>query len=405
MQLWSFIIVLSLAILVGVFISQDPGYALFSYGDWAIEMPLWVSVIILVFIVIAALLILWTVNTVFSGSDKLKHWWKMHQEYTARQQTFKGLLELASGRFKNAERYLIQSASNSDTPLINYLSAAKAAEEAGSVERRDQYLQLAFDVCHGSDFAVRLTQAQLQLEHGDIKLCIRNLERLHQESPKHPKILRMLAVLYETNQDWQALYELLPILRKTAVLSLDALELLETKVYPVLLPIYAQKGLKPLIRFWENSPKNVQSDPNRITEYAKLLVNLANSDEAEALLRNALKKKLNPRLVHLYGLIQSQNLKKQLNFIEGILSEHTEDPILLLTAGRLCLRQQLWGKARDYLEKSLSIAPLPETYAELGQLMEHLGLTEARDEYYKKGLLSATQLAYQSLPNEPLYLN
>ncbi|HQW58531.1 MAG TPA: hypothetical protein PK583_06220, partial [Gammaproteobacteria bacterium] len=71
--------------------------------------------------------------------------------------------------------------------------------------------------------------------------------------------------------------------------------------------------------------------------------------------------------------------------------EHFTNPILLLTLGRLCLANQLWGKARDYLEKSLNLMPLPETYAALGFLMEYLELREKSEEYYKKGLLLATQ--------------
>ncbi len=403
MQLWSFIIVLTLATVIGVLISQDPGYALFSYGDWAIEMPLWITVILLLFLVIASLFIIWTLNTVFSGGDKVKNWWSKHQERTAKQQTFKGLLELAAGRWKNAERYLIQSASHNESPLINYLSAAKAAEASGSPERRDQYLQLAFNVSGNSDFAVRLTQAQLQADHGELKASIRNLERLLQESPKHPGILKLLASLYEANQDWQSLYDLLPILRKTHIFTLESLGNIENKVYPALLPVYAEKDLKNLIRFWQDSPKTVQANHTQITTYAKFLVKLGASDEAEALLRSALKKQWDNHLVHLYGLINSQ-IKKQLTFIESFLTEYAEEPILLLSAGRLCMRNQLWGKARDYLEKSLSLAPLPETYAELGQLMENLGLTSARDEYFKKGLLSATQMVATNLTDQTLYL-
>ncbi len=391
MQLWSFIFVLALATALGVVISQDPGYALFAYGDWAIEMPLWVSAVLIIMLVALSLLTLWFMNTLFSGSHKVKQWWKKHQEQTARRQTYRGLLELASGRWKNAERYLIQSAPHNDTPLINYLSAAKAAEEGGSPERRDHYLKLAFDVSAGSDVAVRLTQAQLQLEHGDLKQSIHNLERLHQEAPKHPKVLRLLCTLYEALNDWESLYCLLPALQKTAALSPETLLRLEHKIYPALLPLYSQKGTKALISFWENSPKSIQSDPTYIAQYAKLLIEKSALSEAETLLRATLKKNWNSHLVHLYGLAIGSGAKKQLAFIESVLPEHFDDPILLLTAGRLCLNNQLWGKARDYLERSLSLAPLPETYAELGQLMEQLGLIDKRDEYYKKGLLSATK--------------
>jgi len=391
MKLWIFIAALALSTAVGIFITKDPGYALFAYGDWAIEMPLWVSMILLIIMVALALIGLTTLNGLYSSSRKAKLWWGKHQEHIARKKTNQGLLELAAGRWKNAEKYLIQSAEHSDTPLINYLSAAKAAEEGDSPERRDHYLQLAFDASAGSDVAVRLTQAQLQLEHGDLNQSIQNLESLRSEAPKNPKVLRLLCTLYEAMNDWQSLYGLLPFLHKTQALSPAMIERLEQKVYPPLLHIFGEKGLKALMTFWQDSPDAIQSDPTLIASYVKLLAKKSAVVEAEALLRKNLSKSWNSELGYLYGMMMSGHPKNQLSFIESFLPKYSDDPILLLSAGRLCLVNHLWGKARDYLERSLSLSPLPETYAALGQLMEHLNLKEQSDAYYKQGLLAATQ--------------
>lgn len=403
MRLWSFIIVLALATGLGVIVSQDPGYALFSYGQWTVEMPLWLSAFLIILIIALSLFTIWFIKTLFSGTDKVKLWWKRHQENTAKQLTYKGFLALAEGRWKNAEQYLIQSASHSETPLINYLSAAQAAEEGNAPERRDQYLQLALDVGAGSDIAVRLTQAQLQFKHGDLEQSVRSLQRLHIDAPKHPKVLRLLCTLYEAMLDWPALYTLLPECRKTKALSPEALARLERKIFPALLPTYAGKGLKAFMAFWQQSPRYIQSDPAMVYEYAKLLTEQSADNESESLLKATLKKTYTQSLVHLYGLTKGPSPKKQLAFAESLLPAHFNDPALLLALGRLCLTNQLWGKARDYLERSLSLLPTPETYAELGSLMEYLDLTEKRDEYYKKGLLLATQT--QGMPITQIYNN
>jgi HemY protein len=391
MKLWIFISVLALATAIGIFITEDPGYALFAYGDWAIEMPLWVSAIVFIVAVTLVIVTLNIINTIFFSSRQVKLWWGKHQEQSARKKTHRGLIELAAGRWKNAEKYLIQSAAHSDTPLVNYLSAAKAAEEGDSPERRDRYLKLAFDVSAGSDVAVRLTQAQLQLEHGDLAQSIRNLERLREETPKNPKVLRLLCTLYEAMNDWQSLHALLPFIQKTHALTPTALERLEQKIYPPLLPFFGEKGLKSLMAFWQDSPLSIQSNPTVIAIYAKILVQKLAISEAENLLRQSLKKCWNSQLIYLYGTLITSHPKTQLSFVESFLSDHAGDPIVWLSAAKICLSSQLWGKARDYLEKSLSLAPLPETYALLGQLMEQLNLRQQSDQYYKQGLLAATQ--------------
>lgn len=390
MRLWSFILIFALAIGLGAIIRQDPGYALFSYGNWSIEMPLWLSILFLVLIVASILSLLWFINTVFSSSHKVKYWWKKHQTHIARSQTYRGLLALTEGRWEKAERYLIKSASHNDTPLINYLSAAQAAEENGSPERRDHYLQLAFDVGAGSEIAVRLTQAHLQFKHGEIEKSIETLKLLQKQTPKHPKVLRLLCTLHEATNDWQSLFYLLPELKKTEAISKETIERLEQKIYSTLLPTYANQGLESLIAFWKKSPASVQNNPEAVYSYAKLLIEKSEHNQAEILLRSTLKKSWNKNLIHLYGLTQSHP-KKQLSFAESFLPSHSEDSTLFLTLGRICLYSQLWGKARSYLERSLTLAPHPETYAELGQLLETLGHPEKSEEYYKKGLLLATQ--------------
>ncbi len=60
--------------------------------------------------------------------------------------------------------------------------------------------------------------------------------------------------------------------------------------------------------------------------------------------------------------------------------------------GRLCVRAQLWGKAKDYFERCLARGPNPAAYLEYGKLLEHLGETEDALQKYKDGLLQATLL-------------
>ena len=83
-------------------------------------------------------------------------------------------------------------------------------------------------------------------------------------------------------------------------------------------------------------------------------------------------------------------MAKQLKFAESLLSGHAKEPVLLLTLGRLSVRNKLWGKARTYLEESIEINPLPEAYRTLASVLDELGEHDAAMVQYQRGLELAT---------------
>ena len=123
-----------------------------------------------------------------------------------------------------------------------------------------------------------------------------------------------------------------------------------------------------------------------LVPYSRSLVEYGMHKEAEALVRDAIKRRWSAPLVHVYGIIEGPLPDKQLAFAEGLLKGHDRDAVLLLTLGRLCLHNRLWGKARSYLEASLSQSPRGETYRELATLLEQLGEEEAARDLYRDGV-------------------
>jgi len=121
-------------------------------------------------------------------------------------------------------------------------------------------------------------------------------------------------------------------------------------------------------------------------EEIQLLIKNNKHATAEALLRKLLRRKWHEKWIYLYGLTNA-NDKKQLSFMEKFYKDYPIDsPISYLTLGRLAFRNKLWGKARNYLEHSLSIQPSAEAYAELGKLLDTLGDKERSDKCFKAGL-------------------
>ena len=81
---------------------------------------------------------------------------------------------------------------------------------------------------------------------------------------------------------------------------------------------------------------------------------------------------------------------KQLKRAEEWLPAHPQDGTVLLAAARLCMRNELWGKARSYLEASLALAPRADAYQLYGKLLEQLGERERAADAFRTGLALAT---------------
>jgi HemY protein len=379
-----YFLVLLLAVWVGLKIAADPGYLLIAYQKNTIEMPLWLAVLAVLLLFFILYFVVRTISNIRSLAAKIRSWSRQRRVRRAWQRTHRGLIALYAGDWKLAEKDLIRAAGLTDTPIINYLSAAKAAQAQGALTRRDDYLYKIEVNGRLSELALGLTQARLQIRQHQYEQALATLQRLQQLAPKHKPLLKLLVRLYLRLQDWAALETLLPVLEKYNVYPEKKFTELQTQIYYGLLK-NAQQGSDAFDLVWQRVPKSLRTGPQLLTLYVKFLAK-KDPDEAEEQLRRALEKELDGALLWQYGLIFSTKVDKQLHTAENWLKAQPKNPILLLTLGRLSMKNQLWGKARSYFEASLGIQPQASTYFELAKLLEQLNETNRALEYYRAGL-------------------
>ncbi|MDR3478116.1 MAG: heme biosynthesis HemY N-terminal domain-containing protein [Gammaproteobacteria bacterium] len=385
-----FLFIFIVSVFVGFKIAQDPGFALFSYQNWTVEMPLWFVLLSIVVLFFIGYLILRLVDSIDFSLYRWHNWLRWRRKYKSYSKTNRGLIELIEGHWQTAEHYLLEGIRQSDAPLINYLAAAKAAHEQGAYDKRDSFLRKAHDLAPQADIAIGLTQAQLQLSQGQLEQALATLGHLRTVAPKHKFVLKLLERLYIRLGDWQALLKLLPSLRKAKLVDDEYIRSFEAKIYCELLIAadHKNEGIQALQMVWNTIPKKVQAEPAVVACYVKyLLSHPAAAEELELLIRKSLRKTWSKDLVRLYGLLVTSDPVKQLARAEGWQKDHPNQAVLLLTLGRLCVRAQLWGKARTYFENSLKLEVDPETYVEYGRLLELLGEQTAAVESYRDGLL------------------
>ena len=378
--------------LIGTLVVRDPGYILVSYADMAVETSLWFGLLVLLALYLLIRSFMFIFSRSLSSTSRFGSWLQQRRGRNAQQQTVQGLLLMAEGQWTDARKLLVSSAEKVRTPLINFLSAARAAHELGDTEGRDELLRRAHESTPGSRFAVALTQAELQMDAEQWEQCLATLLQLQSQSPRHPQVLSMLCQSYQRLEDWQALIEILPEVRKRKIFADAEFEALQRLTWRRRM---GQSGIR-VEEVWPQVPKELKRVTDVVSAYAEELIRLGNQDEAEATLRAALQQGWNDELVTLYGQVVGGDAKKQLVVAESWLKERPNDPRLLLALGRISLMNQQWAKAREYFETSLRLLRTPEVYAELGRLCVALGDSERGAEYLAQSTVGLPELPLPS---------
>lgn len=386
-RLFGFLLLLLAAIGLGLLLRADNGYVLLAWGGWTVEMSLAAFAVFLVLGLLALFAVLRSLRGLFRMPRRLRAGLRAWRRRRARKALTAGLIDLAEGRWQAAERGLSRTAEESDTPLINYLVAARAAQLQGAHRRRDIYLKNAYEQTPSATVAVLLTQAELQLAHGQHEHALATLRRLQELSPGHRFGLRLLARAYQAVEDWESLHEILPQLRRRDVFREAELDSMERDCHVRLLEAATGRGRSERLKqLWEQTPRRLRRDQAVLHARIRALIATGQAEEAERGIEASLNKEWSPELVRLYGTLRDGDPARRLSQAENWLRQHPDDAVLQLTLARLCIRNELWGKARQYLDRSLSLSPTPEAHEELGRLLEHLGESEQASVAYRRGL-------------------
>lgn len=402
-----FILLLAIAGFLGWAISQSAGYVLITYDQFRYESSFWVFLALLACVWLLAMAVHWLLGLLQASGGLVNPWSRRHRNRRLANASRNGLRELAEGQWSPALVHLKTAAEHDRQPLVHYLGAARAANELGEHEQSDELLRQARERAPEARLAVGLTQAQLQIARGQYVEAREALSALHAEYPKHSYVLSMLQQLYVQLQDWPALCRLLPELRKQRVLPPARLSELELLAWTAALEqagaardVVDGDPASALNQRWQTVPSALRSEPLIVRAYADGLSRLGAEAKAEEVLLAALKRQFDERLIEGYGRVLGREPAKQLAHAEAWLKAHPQSAELLLALGRLSLRNELWGKARDYLEASLRIEHRPETCAELARLLAQLGESERSNRLFQEGLglLDRNSIARDRLP-------
>ncbi|WML92400.1 heme biosynthesis HemY N-terminal domain-containing protein [Thiothrix lacustris] len=382
------LIVVATVFWLGQWVLANPGITTITWGVWSLEMKT---------ATLAALILLACV-TFYIFVAFLRHGFGMRRTFSrfraarlgskASRALTQGLIQLTEGHWDKAEKLLVDHAPYSDTPLLNYLAAARAAHMREAYERRDELLKQAIESDSKANVAVGVSQAEMQFGSEQFEQAHATLVRLRELSPKHPYVLKLLAKVLYRQESWEALLGLLPDLVKQSLLKNDEMSKVQGATLQAMFQHYAKEGhTDKLQAMWKKLPTPIRENHDAILLYAKALHTAGDDLACNGLISNILNKRWDDGLADLFGRIQHHSLGNTIQQAEKWqLSQADNNPALLLLLARLYNQQKLWGMAKSYYESSLNQTPNAEGYLELAELLETMKEPENAQRCYRLGL-------------------
>ena len=392
---WLLLAVLALALgsAAAYLLRADTGYVMITHGRWVLETSLF-GLAGALFVIVCGLYYGYQLLVAGAGLPwRVRRAMERRRADLARDSFEAGMLRLMEGHWREAEIEMVRRAADHRASHLNYLAAAKAAQQLGAADRREHYLRLAAQGDPEARFAALLTRAELQRARGDYAQARDSALQLREQDPRHPYPLELLAECHFALADWDRLAGVLQQADVAAALAPARLRELSAEALRRRLQAAVQAAdLDQLKTLWEQAGRELREEPSLLREYVRGLVRLNAGAEALVLIAAALNRGWDAELMRLYGGLQAADSLGQLATIEQWLGRYGEYPEVQLAAGQVCLRNKLWGKARSYLEAAIRQQPSATAYLELARVCEATQQRAEAEKYHRLGLELAAML-------------
>lgn len=382
------IVIAALAVSLTLAATQNAGTVLLVVPPYRAEISLNFFVVLLLAGFIAVYAIVRAVSAVLGLPRQVREYRAVRRREKARKSFLEALQEYFAGRYRRAEQAAAAARDMPGFPGLAALLAARATHKLRDHERRDAYLAEA--AAASPDSPARIVTEAEQLVEG--RRHQEALELLRRLPRRHTAALRLELRAQQQARNWGEVLALTEELRKRGVYDTTQAEQLRRHALVEHIRRSAD-DTRALEEAWNKVPSSERGERRVALAAARGFIALGACSEAHRIIEQALAANWESELVRLYAECDGGDTLRRIERAEEWLTTHPADAVLLLTLGRLCAGQGLWGKAQSYLEASVAIEPTHSAHLALARLEEQLGNAEAARRHDREGLrLALAQL-------------
>jgi HemY protein len=380
--IWS-VVLAAVAVGIALLFRQSDGYVVIVAAPYRIELSLNLLVVLVFAGYFAFHLLARLVETLVAIPVRVRAYRAERARSRSRHALNDALLAFFQGRYASAEKSAAVAIEAEESRGVAAIIAARSAHELGRFQEREQFLDQAKGAAPDVDQARLTTLADLLISQGRHEEALAVLKDLSGRDARNLRLLRMRHASETALKRWDDVLTTTAALAKLGGLSETEASAARRAAHLGNLNRKAQDA-QALAACWKQIPSDLRLDPTLAGTAARLHLVLGATSEAQAIVENALEAAWDPGLVGLYAECGGANAVPQIERAEKWLRAHARDPALLLTLGKLCMRQGLWGKAQSYIEASLALEPTHDGHMTLAALMEKLGKPQEAVRHFKR---------------------
>ena len=295
-----------------------------------------------------------------------------------------------------------QKGSKGHFGAVSALLAACAAQRLGDAEQQKKWQEQAEQDDPRTQSASLMLSAGTSIEAGHFDEAIEFLGRLPESVATHVATLRMELRARQGKGQWNEVLRVTRLLEKQKAMVENEAQGIKCQAHNENIALQAAT-LEQLQNYFKSIP-NSELSPQFDGHVARRMLDLGAGEEAAKFIVKRLAKSWDLSLVELYGQIREGDAVARIERVDGWLAQHPDEPRLLLTLGRMCLEQRLWGKAQTYLDAALSVAVMAEDkrriHLELARFCEETERDDDAAVHYRATAIANDKESCPSLPVE-----
>ncbi len=369
---------------VGLTLAAKPntGYLLLIYPPYRIELSFNFFVVLLFTFLFVMYGVIRLTASMIALPEKSREYHLKRAMEKNRFVMLEGLVSYFEGRYAKAEKAAVQAMEAKESVALNAVVAARSAHELRAFERRDAYLARAEELEPSRRTLRLMTGAELFFEERRYNDALSVLKQI-KNGRAHTAALRLELKIQQHLKDWDAVLDLVAQLDTRNAFDAAYSEQLKRHARIEKLKSKVGEGKERFLAYWQKIPDAEKKEAKTASVAAQTFISFKECAIAQKVIEESLEGQWNSHLVAIYADCPEPDTVKRIERAEAWLRQHDDDAVLLLSLGRLCMHQKLWGKAKNYLEASLSVHPSAAAHLALARLAETMQKPEEAEHHYR----------------------